>query len=1179
MKTIIKTFGLISVMAAVSAANGAASRVGVKQSSARRIPSIAGWIVQNGTTTSTSATTTTTTSSAFSDTECIDAYTSCLKAPDVCGTEMEECTTNVLLHAKMPNCLSTLYQCSSSGVNSLFGTTAITNLSNIAEKNTYGEVTRYTYPTDGSVLGQMVIGANISNKLTTDQCVRKYTSCLQRDNICGENFELCTSFKEFKSQAINCASTLARCQGDGLTELFGSTNTAVAPSGTSRIGIAIADGASYAAANAVKTCYKVIDSCLVNACTANPWRCVEGVNMEKINVADFIAGGTTEENTVNTKLSVGTDGTITSDVNLTETTGQDVRKFIKGKCLSVIGGNKACYMTFLEKVPRDRDLADIDNQEDVFSLAYAARKGYANTTIQDILKKFDSKVKNKCVNTIKSCAMRSCGEGIGSVCYSQVFGKNGTNHVNGSTTYDGIRIGCEAIVNTDANCQYAANSASDGGYIYQYADQSVFTTLFPEYEDSVTNSDPIGVVATLDALLQSSYNDAAIANMKKQCQTVALGCVRSMCGKDYTNCYRNRTDIISGTYNTDSAKFNRSMNKMGGVLDYNIVIGLCLNTVKTSSTCEEHLKIAAADWRQNQDTASWGAADGSQYSAVREAWRDANTTNVDLNAGRDVLIACAISPEEAQSKENCNAYDRAEPVGNSCDGVMDEDGCLYTEKIYQSDAEYTLTNAAKSLFQQLLVDVESEAQAKYNAKLTKEQHMCLENNNGGIMGSSENGSTFQWVKLKNNKIPKNYASKGLTASQFTTSNDLYGSFCRARITVMSDDKDIQDNLGRDAVAYFAVGDPFTCGSWISRSTLEKISKVVGDRARKDAGENSKKDKWAKRWWEIGGVVLGGLGGFAGMDSIQRNGGTFGGLLNPSNNMFQITENKNEMGKRCTTTLDKAYNQYIQYTVSSASGNANAAGDFNKAVKLANEALTYARQADADVSGINFTPINGYTPAFAGGTMLVWEEKTKQNIENIIKSMESADDYAAYCTTGSTCFSKITEAKSLLDTVNPENATKIVQNVKSAAGEAAKKADNGDAKAALKAIADNEVLVLNTKVVSDGTAKDATIVTEDVAVKDFPTNVSKLQEICWKLQNEKEDTTKRLTRNLAAGAVGTIAGGLLAHGIVENYYDVKYENAENEAIKQWMDDVGSHINCYLGTEELGSYGDVITFELN
>ena len=123
-------------------------------------------------------------------TDCVEAYTSCIKGADACGSQFEECTTNVLFHAQMPKCLSVLAQCSASGINDLFGTSSVTALSDVAEKNTYGEVTRYTYPTNGSVLGQMIEGAAIANKYDTQQCVKRYTSCLKKENVCGSDFEL-----------------------------------------------------------------------------------------------------------------------------------------------------------------------------------------------------------------------------------------------------------------------------------------------------------------------------------------------------------------------------------------------------------------------------------------------------------------------------------------------------------------------------------------------------------------------------------------------------------------------------------------------------------------------------------------------------------------------------------------------------------------------------------------------------------------------------------------------------------------------------------------------------------------------------------------------------------------------------------------------------------------------------
>jgi hypothetical protein len=1044
----------------------------------------------------------------------------------------------------------------------LFGTSSIQALSTVAEKNTYGEVTRYTYPTDGSVLGQMVIGANLSNMLPTDQCVRKYTNCLKRDSVCGENFELCTSFKEFRNQGINCASTLARCQSDGLIELFGSTNTVVAPKATSRIGTLISDGAQYAAANAVKTCYKTVDACLVNACTANPWRCIQGVNMEKINIADFIAGGTTDENTTTSTLASNPDGMITSDVNLYETTGQDVRKFVKGKCLNTIGGSKACYMTFLEKTPRDRDLADIDNQEDVFSLAYGARKEYANTTIQDILKNFDKRAKANCIKTISDCARRSCGGGLGSACYKGSRTSDGV-HVNNDTNYNDIKSGCEAIVNTDANCQYAANSANEDGYIYQFADNSVFNTLFPKYEDAATtNSDPIGAVASLNALLSTSYNDAAIAQMKKQCANTAISCVKSLCGKDYVNCYRNRTDVKTNVYNTGSTAFDNSMNKVGGVLDYTIVTGLCMNAVKSADVCDEHLRAEAVTLAQDQVSSTWGT------NTVRNAWL---TSADSISVKQDIVVGCKTKTGGEYCDENAIA---------ECNTV-DEDGCLYDQPVSQSWAEYSITQSAKNLFQEVLMDIEKEAQAKYNSKLTQEQHMCLSSNEGGILGRRDNGSALQWVKLKSTKVPKNYETKGLSASQFTTSNDLYGSFCRAKITVMSDDKDIQDNLGSDAVAYFAAGDPFVCGSWISQKKLETISDIVGKRARKDAGEGSVASKWAK--WGGSGLVglLSAVGGYAGMDAIQRGESTLGGLLNPSKNEYRKTEDKKEAAKSCLKYVDSARSQYAKANTISAKQ--TKADEYNKAVEEANKALRVARGIDSDknqtIKNISFEYAR-YTQGEAGttNTSCKWNDDLKADIEGAITKLESAESNAC----GPLCQEPLKYLKTLL------NGTPTADDVATAREywdlALARCYKSGNDEKALKKKCDDAV----NPFVASGAFSSRLVTcetkTEGAVAEDFnipPYFESRLNEIanfCQQYENVIEDTKHRRNVNLIAGAVTGAAGFGLSVAAISAAQQIKYENAENAAAKEWLENVGSKIKCYLGAEELGSYGDVISFTL-
>lgn len=1045
MRNIVKILSLLSIIAVIPASFAATSRVSVTSKASPRLPSIAGRLIAGTTTTTTSST-----AAYYGDSECIEKYTDCIKADDVCGSDFQECTTNVLFHGQMANCLSVLYQCSSSGINALFGTTAINALSNVAESHTIPSATRsgatdvvvdrYTYPAKGSVLDQLIVGAEITNKLTTEQCVRRYTNCLQRDDICGADFELCTSSKTFKKQALLCDSTLQRCQETGKTQLFGSVANAnnLNYAGDSRIGTLVAEGASLAALNAVKTCQKVTDNCLVSACAKNPLSCVEGTSLASIDAANIIAEGT---GTLQTS-QVMHEGIETASAS-------DVRKLLKTACLETIGSNRYCHMTYREKVPSDRELGDPDLQEEVFSLAYSARKSYANTKIQEAMKKFDTRAKNNCVATIKECAMRSCGGGLGSVCYKQAG--NGTTgvHVNDTRTYGDILSGCSAIVNADANCIYAATSAGEDGYIYTYYDEdgSTFNTLFPQYSDSAR--DPIGAVATLNSLLATSYNDAAIEKMKKQCQTVALSCVKSMCGTDYVNCYRNRTDIVSGTYNTGEGRFDRSMNKMGGVLDYNIVIGMCMNTVKNSSVCEEHLKVATAEWRDSEysDSESWGG-----NNTVRDAWRDANKTEITGTYENQVIIACKPSSTDNVGNENCNQYATIDPVDGECIGVMDDEGCVYSEPVYETYTEYVLNNGAKTLFETLLVDVEKEVQAKYNAKLTKEQNVCLANNAGGIMGSSENGSTFMWVKLKSGRVPANYVNKGLNTRQFVASNDLYGSFCRARITVQSDDKDIQDLLKNNSVAYFAVGDSFTCGSWISDADLRKISDTVGNRELCKQGYGqwvdgeckgsklSTKEKIAYAWGTVAPALAGGALGVGLTES-----GVLGNLMNKA-------DTKNDAN----------------------------------ALNYKNTCKSMARAAKNTASGIddsNFSSVKTYL------------DKAKEACDNLWDS-------------------GCAEVPSL-------DSTTL---------------------GAVNASADGYIDLCNS------------------ATTDY---------------NEKGTKAARIAIPIVTAA----AGGALGAGITASVIKQNKENIKNTAAQQWMDEVGEHIQCYIGTEELGTYGDVVSIELD
>ena len=1187
MKNIVKTVSLLTIISLIPAAFATTTRVGmINKTASSRLPSIAGRLISSG------ATTTSSTTSYLGDQECLDKYTDCIKGTDVCGANLEECTTRVLFHAQMPKCLNVLYQCSAAGVNQLFGTSSISALSNATYKTVGGaqEVDDYTYPAEGSALYIMIDGAAQANKLTKDQCVRRYTNCLKRDDICGEEFELCTTATEFRKQAILCDSTLSRCDSAGKTELFDSVANADSLTPGARLAQMIEDGAGVAATNAVVTCEKVVDNCLYNTCVKNPWRCVTGTNTNVIEAADFIAG---TPSTINT--TVATSAT-------EQRTDAQIRKMFKDQCLGKIGGNKYCHMTYLEKVPSNKELLDVDSQEEVFALAYAARRDAVNTKLKDVLAEFDKEAKDKCIDTIKSCAMRSCGGGIGSVCYKQSkIGSSTTRstvsssaygdvHVNGDNTRGDIKSGCAAIVNADANCQYAAASAStEDSYTYTYTKDSTFDTLFPVYGATNAAADPIGAVSTLNALLATSYNEAAIAKMQKQCESVALSCVRSLCGEDYINCYRARTDIASGaasTYKTGATKLDNSMNKMGGLLDYNIVLGLCMNTVTEASVCEEHLKVAAADWRsENSDSTLWGNGNGGQYSSVGEAWGNANSTKATTQAGEgQILIGCKTNNHRNKNGREINSDGKRDKCDNNeikeC-GTVDAYGCLYDQEEYQSREEYVLTQSTETLFQKLLASEERKVQAEYNAKLTKERNICINEGHGGVMTVSDNGSTFMWVKLNNKtKIPANYANNGLSTRDFTASNDLYGSFCRVKVTVMSDDKDIQEGLGDSATAYFATGDTFTCGSWIKSETLQKISETVGQREVCKQGlgkwENGKcndqkasaKVKAAYAWATVAPALVGGVAGFAGMDALQNKGASLGGLL--SGKGVKKTEKSKDLANDCLSDIETARAAFrdVEYQ----SNQANASAKFKSAVDSANKARNNARSAGIDLSDISaFEYARGYdaqksaTKWYLSGTdygKFVTAANNFKQAGYFTKDDQSLDVLDDLYSNGGDFLDVQESANAMLLLYKGHKTTCL----------------NGTNTEEKKKFC--EIIELPESVQPVGGNFEETqkeqLVKGTKEYNDFSSKLDKLENACQDASDPKND--KRLRNNLIAGGVTAAATAALGAGITASVIKTKKENIKNEAAQEWMETIGDHIQCYVGSEQVGTYGDPVAVEI-
>ena len=1071
MSLLKKTIGFIAILGVVPAAFALTARPSIVGTASTRIPTMRAY--------TTTTSTTTTTASLLADAECIEAYTDCLEDSGVCGSGLIDCTNKTLFFSKRPLCTSTLMQCSASGINSLFGTSNQTLFSN---KDSDGE---YIYPTDGSVLGQLIEAAAINNRLDTSSCVRTYTNCLKKDDVCGQDFELCTTNKEFKVQKIFCESTLARCQNDGLLELFGTSNTSANPTSSSRVGIMISEGAALAAVNAVSTCYKVVDNCFLNACKKNPFKCKEGASKDIVDSVDMMLSE-------NNQLLVTKSGDFSYQ---NQNTRSDVSAFLRNSCLDTIGTNKYCYATFVGKgaMPTDSQLRDENNQDMVYSEAYSSRMNNSlRAKIDEMIDEFDTEAKSNCAETIMNCAMSTCGGGIGAVCYSTVFGST-TKTINNGIPYNEIKTGCLSVVNTDANCKYAASSLTDDGlYSYTYLDETAFDTLFPEYKASDPNNDPIGVIARLNASLSTSFNDAALAQKKKQCQATITSCVQTNCGTDYENCYRNRTDVYSSLTNSGSTTFDKSMNKVGGVLDYTIILGLCLDTVKTASTCSDHLAIEAQKVSYemaNNKEGVWGDS-----STVRDAW---------LGSGDATKVSETIENTVYVKDDNGN-YLCKNSVGvqGICD-TTSPDGDVFDEPVTIDFYTYAQEQGAKTLFESLLYDLEKEAQAKYNAKLTYQQNMCMAANSGGIMGSSDLGSSFMWVKLKNNKIPSDYSVSGLKTTDFVASNDIYGSFCRVRITLQSADKDIQEKLKKYSTAYFATGDTFTCGSWIPKEELENIATSVAASSVADKAESQKN---TRTWLTILGTIGSGVGGGFLTDKLQ-DGDLLGGLL----------------GTNKQTNSENIKTQYANL-LGAYTGESNAAIAYGYGQGM----LDLAEQAD----------VANKTIKAAKEALEKTVLDNSKDISKINEDIQEAKDNNQNAYTG------------LADSAKT-NCEKLEKEI----GEEEKKSEletavNEGSMTAYKNEANEQFTSLKLLV-------DSAVDNGDV---------------------ENKTSRKRAITNLVGAGISAAAGGIIINRLTKNIQDSSLSAEEKQAYEEWMSNVGDKIHCYLGEEDLGTYGEYISISI-
>ena len=339
--------------------------------------------------------------------------------------------------------------------------------------------------------------------------------------------------------------------------------------------------------------------------------------------------------------------------------------------------------------------------------------------------------------------------------------------------------------------------------------------------------------------------------------------------------------------------------------------------------------------------------------------------------------------------------------------------------------------------------------------------MCMAANNaGGILGVRDLGSTFMWVKLKTSKVPSGYNVNGLKSNQFEASNDLYGSFCRVRVTLQSDDKFIQEKMRNKAwtTAYFAVGDAFTCGSWIPESDLREISEDVAK--QKTGRDGSDTLSTGQKWGVAGASILSAIAGAAGTDLLQSQTG-LGGLLKTTANKADNIENVKSSLKKC------------------------------KSIGISD---TCTKEDCSDL-----------------GTQVYSLLSSVSSIEGRYDELGDAYDelYALY---------------PLITKENQQNA-----------------------------------------------------VTKAKKLKDECTTLLQSDDTTLKNKQDKNFWNNgggRLLVDATGAGLTAAAGGITTAQIMRESNRTEFTAAQ----KEWMDNIGRHITCYIGGDEAGSYGDIITTSL-
>ena len=93
--------------------------------------------------------------------------------------------------------------------------------------------------------------------------------------------------------------------------------------------------------------------------------------------------------------------------------------------------------------------------------------------------------------------------------------------------------------------------------------------------------------------------------------------------------------------------------------------------------------------------------------------------------------------------------------------------------------------------------------------------------------------------------------------------------------------------------------------------------------------------------------------------------------------------------------------------------------------------------------------------------------------------------------------------------------------------------------------------------------------------DLNDNVNNLIDACSSYISNKSNQTAKLWSTVGGAVIGGTAGGVLAYQATRSIQNANLDKVQQAAYNEWMEGVGKHNRCYIGGEEVGMYGEMIS----